>query len=130
VVYLEASVLLRHRRAAEFLLNRLSGSGLSTTGIFFPTCVARHLGAAAAFLDRYDEARQHYQEAINVCTKMGFRPEIALTRLQLAELLLEHYPRERKEALESLGFAIGELEEMRMRPWLGRALAHKAVLKT
>ena len=29
---------------------------------------------------RYDEARQHYQEATRVCTDLSFRPELALTR--------------------------------------------------
>ena len=129
-VYLEASVLLGHRRAAELLLNRLSGSGLCTTGIFFPTCIARHLGAAAALLGRYDEARQHYREAINVCTEMGFRPELALTRLEFAELLLEQYPHEKKDALEHLDFATREFREMKMRPSLERALAHEGDLKS
>jgi hypothetical protein len=30
---------------------------------------------------------------------MRFRPELALSRLQLAELLLEHYPEEKSEAI-------------------------------
>ena len=32
------------------------------------------------------------------CAKIRLRPEIALTRFQLAELLLERYPDERHEA--------------------------------
>ena len=39
---------------------------------------------------------------------MAFRAEVALTRLQLAELLLEQYPRERVEALERPYFAISD----------------------
>ena len=54
---------------------------------------------------------------------MGFRPEIALTRLQLADLLLDHYPAERAEALEHLEFSIGEFRDMKMRPSLDRAVA-------
>ena len=60
---------------------------------------------------------------------MRFRPEIALTRLQLAELLLDHYPEERAEALEHLDFAIGEFRDMKMQPSLERALRHKDILK-
>ena len=60
---------------------------------------------------------------------MRFRPEVALTWLQLAELLLEHYPRERAEALEHLDFAIAEFCEMKMQPALKRALRHKDILK-
>ena len=92
------------------------------------TCVARHLGAAAALLGRPEEARTHYQDALKVATEMRFRPEVALTRLQLAELLLEDYPDERAEALEHLDFAIGEFRDMKMQPSLERALKHKEIL--
>jgi hypothetical protein len=91
--------------------------------------VARHLGGAAALLGRHDEARKHYQEAIKVCTDMRFRPELALTRLQLAELLLDHYPDEKKEAVEHLAFCIPEFRDMKMQPWLERALRHKEILR-
>ena len=126
---LEASVLVGHRKAAELLLNRFSECGLCTSGLEYITCIPRHLGGACALLERYDEARKYYQEAINVCTEMRFRPELALTRLQMAELLLQHYPDEKKEALEHLDFAIKEFTEMKMQPSLERALRQKKILK-
>jgi eukaryotic-like serine/threonine-protein kinase len=126
---LEAAVLVGHHQAAELLFNRLRGHGLYTTGMMNPTCVPRHLGGAAALLGRYDEARKYYLEAIRVCTEMRFRPELALSCLQLAELLLEHYPDEKKEALEHLDFAIKEFTEMKMQPSLERALRQKKILK-
>jgi tetratricopeptide (TPR) repeat protein len=129
IVSLEAAVLAGHRQAAELLLRRLAGSGSRTSGLWLTIFAGRHLGAAAAFLGRPDEARKHYQEAIRVCTEMRFRPELALTRLQLAELLLEHYPTEKKEALEHLDFAIKEFQDMKMQPSLERALRHKDILK-
>jgi tetratricopeptide (TPR) repeat protein len=119
---LEASVITGHVRAAELLVDRLRVTELCTTGVAYPTCLSRHLGGACALLKRYDEARRHYQEAIRVCTEMRFRPELALSRLQLAELLLERYPDEKKEALEHLDFAIKEFREMKMQPSLDRAL--------
>jgi len=45
------------------------------------------------------------------------------------QLLLEHYPKKRAEALEHLDFAISEFRDMKMRPWLERALRHKEILK-
>ena len=60
---------------------------------------------------------------------MRFRPEIALTRFQLAELLLGHYPQEREEALEHLEFVIEEFEEMKMKPSLERAQNLRDTLK-
>jgi len=129
ILSLEAAVLAGHRQAAELLLRRLAGSSSITSGLWLTTCTGRHLGAAAAFLGRHDEARKYYQEAIKVCTEMRFRLELALTRLQLAELLLEHYPKERAEALEHLDFAIAEFQDMKMQPSLERALRHKEILK-
>ena len=129
IAALQAAVLAGHRPAAELLLRRLAGSSIYTSGLWCSTCTGRHLGAAAAFLGRPDEARKYYQEAIKVCTEMRFRPELALTRLQLAELLLEHYPKERAEALEHLDFAIAEFRDMKMQPSLERALRHKEILK-
>ena len=88
------------------------------------------LGAAAAFLGRPEEARAYYEEALDMATRLRFRPEIALTRRGFAELLLEHYPDEKAEALGHFDFAIGEFREMKMHPALERALkqreAHKA----
>lgn len=45
-----------------------------------------------------EQARVYYRQALDVCEKIRFRPEIALTRLALAELLMEHYPEERAKA--------------------------------
>jgi tetratricopeptide (TPR) repeat protein len=129
IVSLEAAVLAGHRRAAELLLHRLAGSSSSMSGTWLTTCKGRHLGGAAALLGRYEEARKYYQEAIRVCTEMRFRPELALSRLQFAELLLEHHPDEKKEALEHLDFAIKEFRDMKMQPSLERALRHKDILK-
>jgi len=54
--------------------------------------------------------------------------ELALTRLQLAELQLEHYPAQKAEAIAHLDFAIVEFREMKMQPSLERALKHKGLL--
>ena len=129
VLLLETAVLANHTRATEVLLNLLVGGVYKTPGLHNPTSVARHLGSAAALLGRYQEAHKHCEEAIRVCTGMRLRPELALTRLQFAELLLEHYPEGRAHAVEHLDFAISEFRDMKMQLWLERALRHKEVLK-
>ena len=48
-----------------------------------------------------------------------------MTRFQLAELLLEHYPDERAEAIEHLDFAIDEFRDMKMQPSLEEAIVLK-----
>jgi hypothetical protein len=50
-------------------------------------------------------------------------------RLRRSELLLEHYPDERATAIEYLDFAIAEFREMKMQPFLERALRHRDLLK-
>lgn len=129
VLLLETAILPKHTRAAEVLLKLLVGAVYKTTGVANPTHVARQLGAAAALLGRHGEVRKRCQEATEVATDMRFRPELALTRLQLAELLLERYPKERAEALEHLDFAIKEFREMKMQPWLESAIRHKDILQ-
>ncbi len=76
-------------------------------------------------LGRYDDAKQHYAEAMRVAEQMRFRPEMALTRFQLAELLFEHYPDEKDEAMEHLDFALEEFREMKMQPCIEKAQALK-----
>jgi len=122
VLYLETALVTNHLPATEMFYALLRDTPFKTTGFMFPTCVDRHLGAAAALLSRPEKARNHYQEAIKVCTEIRFRPELALSRLQLAELLLEHYPDEKADALEHLDFAIAEFRDIKMQPSLERAL--------
>jgi len=52
---------------------------------------------------------------------MRFRPELALSRFQLAELLFEHFPDKKDEAIGHLDFAIEEFKEMKMVPSLEKA---------
>jgi hypothetical protein len=89
----------------------------------------RLLGQAALLLGQPDKAQQEFVKAIDVARRIRFRPEIALTRLQLAELLLEHYPDERPAAIEHLDFSIPEFRDMKMQPSLERALKHRELLK-
>ncbi len=124
---LDASVIVQDTEAAGHLMPHLAG----LSRMVVPEagsqigCPARHLGAAAAMLGNPDDARMYYAHATEVCERVRFRPELALTRLQLAELLLEHYPDERDEAVEHLEFAIAELREMKMQPSLEKAEALK-----
>jgi hypothetical protein len=129
---LESAILVRDKELSSALAERLAPVANLSTAVtpgLILTCPARHLGAAAALLDEPDKARSYYHQALEAAGKIRFRPEIALTRLQLCELLLEHYPDERAEALEHLDFAVGEFRDMKMQPSLERALGHRDILK-
>jgi len=127
--YLEAAALAGDRELAALIRPRLAPVSALIEENFL-TCVARHLGDASALLGEREQARAYYEQALEVCAKIRFRPEVALTRLQIAELLLDGADdAQRGEALGHLDFAIGELRAMKMQPSLARALRHKEVLK-
>ncbi len=119
---LETAVLLRDAERAAILYRRLEGvSALVKVHGGTQTSAGRLLGGAALLLGQPAVAKTHYETAIAVCGKIGFRPETALLRLALAELLLKHYPNEAANATSHLEFAISELSAMGMRPWIDRA---------
>ncbi|MBN2075553.1 MAG: protein kinase [Dehalococcoidales bacterium] len=128
LIYLESAVLAKHEKATRLLLDRFSHNTLHIASMFI-TSAHLQLGAAAAMLERFNEARAHYNDAIENCSELRFRPDLALSHLHLAELLLDQYPEEKAEAIEHLDFAIKEFREMKMQPSLERALRRKDILK-
>jgi tetratricopeptide (TPR) repeat protein len=126
---LEVAVLGKDVETAAALFRRLRPLADVSWNTVWPVAVGRLLGKACVLLGRPDEARDYCRRAIAASSKIGFRPELALSRLELAELLLVHYPDERVAAIEDLDYAIGEFRDMKMQPSLERALRHKDVLK-
>ena len=128
---LDTAVLVGDREAAEALYGRLavlsSHALVASTSMWFS--VNRILGRAAALIEDHEAARTHYIKSLELMAKIRHRPETALTRLQLAELLLDHYPDESAEALGHLDFAISELRDMKMQPALERALSRREILE-
>jgi len=132
--FLEAAVIAGLLRPTQPISNRflnvpafLANDGTTLSAPLVPA--ARLLGAALSRLGDTHGARASYLGGLDVATKIRHRPETALTRLQLAELLLTHYPDERTEALEHVDFAIAEFRDMKMQPSLERALKHKGLLR-
>jgi tetratricopeptide (TPR) repeat protein len=128
-VFLEAAVLAGDRAIVKALYEELlPAAGQPTPATYFP-CPGRTLGMAAALLGEPDMSRRHFDRALDATGRIRFRPEVALTHLQLAELLLAYYPDERDVANNHLDSAIAEFRDMKMQPYLERALRHKDVLK-
>ncbi|HTE85095.1 MAG TPA: hypothetical protein VK821_10195, partial [Dehalococcoidia bacterium] len=154
---LEAAVVAQDRDVARALLPRMAPlADLLATEALMAFNIGRLCGGAAVLLGEMNKARGYYQQAIEICEKVRFRPELALTRLELAELLLaqadsrqlsavstppaargrgagklnaDKLTADRSEALAHLDFAIAEFRDMKMQPSLERALRHKEVLK-
>lgn len=125
-VLLETAVLVRDREAAALLASALDDVTANPRPL---SAVTRHLAGAARLLGDREAARAHYQRALEWATGIRFRPEVALARLDLAELMLEGSPEEQAEAREHLDFAIPELQAMKMQPALERALRYRASLR-
>src|SRR5262249_17515677 len=119
---LEAAVLVGDRTAAATLRNQLAPAASQATANYAVTCVARHLGAAAVLLGEREQAQIDYQQALAVGGRIRFRPELALTHLQYAELLADDVSQQ-AEARAHLAAALPELEQMAMPPALARAQA-------
>ena len=117
---LEVSVRYADVPSTEKLLARLESMAGRLQHDYLVS-FGRLLGEGAVLLGRPAQARDFYAQAMGICEKVRFRPELALTRLDLAELLLAHYPDELKEALEHLAFSIGEFSGMHMQPAVARA---------
>jgi tetratricopeptide (TPR) repeat protein len=128
----EAAILGGDTKTVRALARRLApfaGQLCLAPAFGFGPSIARLLGDASILLGEPDESRAYYRQALDICARLRFRPEGALTRLHLAELLLDHYPDGRTEAQEHLDIAIAELREMKMQPALERALSHRGLLK-
>ncbi len=131
---LEITVLVEDREATPVLAKRLTGTvAFSNSQLLFAN-VGRNLGRVAALLGDWTEARANYELALDWATKIRFLPEIALTRFELAQMLLSEAQDAsgspsaaalRSEAQAHLDFAIGEFQAMKMQPALEQALRHK-----
>ena len=74
VVLLEAAVLLQDRQTAALVALRLApAASRATVGNAF-TCVARHLGAAAALLSEPEQARRYYAQARSASDRRSHSP--------------------------------------------------------
>jgi len=88
VFLLEAAVLVEDRDATARFVPHIAPFAASAVCGTALTCAARHLGAASALLGEREQAMRYYEQALEVCGRLRFRPEIALTHLGIAELLL------------------------------------------
>jgi DNA-binding CsgD family transcriptional regulator len=125
---LEAAVMVGNRQIAAQIAPLLADAP-GAVAVNPTVCVQRVVADAYALLSEPDKALFHYQRAIEICTRMRFRPELALARLGLAELLLDEAlaptfsQGEREEALGYLDLAFEDLGAMKMAPALERAAA-------
>jgi DNA-binding CsgD family transcriptional regulator len=125
VLGMQCAIGLQHRPASRALAAQLECVAYLSIEEWAMTSVPRQLAAASVLNGDNVAAHAYCARALEAAGKIGFRPDIALTHLQLAELLLDEG--NRQQAQKHLDIAIPELNEIRMQPAHTRALSLMAV---
>ena len=90
---------------------------------------SRYLGMLAATMARWDEAEQHFQEALAMNTRTGARPWLAHTQHDYAAMLLARgQPEDRTQAMTLLEEALATARELGMRALEARLMARMSPL--
>jgi DNA-binding CsgD family transcriptional regulator len=91
--------------------NTLIGNATACYG-----AVSRYLGALATTMERWDEAAQHFEDALAMNAGMGARPWLAHTQYEYARMLLaRHHPGDRDQAIMLCNMALSTARDLGMR---------------
>ena len=117
------------RETAGRIYEELSGyTGTASLYTFMP--FDRLLGLLASLLDRHADAVQHFESAMELCRRAEFRPQLAWTCSDYAEMLLDRDdPGDREKAIELQDEALAITQELGMRPLTERILARREILR-
>ena len=76
-----------------------------------------------------DKAAEHFEDALALCRKVGYRPELAWTCCDYADLLLQRSgDGDRAKAMSLLDEALAISRELGMRPLMERVLSRREIL--
>jgi tetratricopeptide (TPR) repeat protein len=83
-----------------------------------PVCggsVARPLGVAASIIPLWAEAEQHFENAVEMCNRMGAKPSLVLTLRHYARMLIERRQHgDREKAIKLLEQALSISQDLGM----------------
>lgn len=84
----------------------------------------RLLGLLAHTLGKVDEAKSHFEAAVTFCRTGGYRPELAWSCCEYAEVLLQsNYPEDHIKAISLLEESLGLSRDLGMSPLIERVLS-------
>ena len=87
---------------------------------------SRNLGLLAATMSRWEEAEQHFENALEMNTRIGASPWLARTQQDYAKMRLSRAePGDREKALELLALALDAAQQLGMKRLTEEALALK-----
>jgi tetratricopeptide (TPR) repeat protein len=103
----------RSARAIEAALRPYAGQAVPFVPAPTPS-VAHHLGLLATTLGRYEEADQHFHDALTIHERIGAPQFVAQTRLERASMLLlrRRGPGDEEQARNLLGQALSTAREL------------------
>jgi tetratricopeptide (TPR) repeat protein len=90
---------------------------------------SRYLGLLAATMSRWEQAQQHFEDALEMNQRMGARPWLAHTQQQYGDMLLARGQQgDRQKAMALLDRALAIARELGMASLLERVLARREIL--
>ena len=88
------------------------------------------LGQLAQFMGNQDVADSHFKDALNFCRRVGYRPELAWSLCDYADMLLERNGEgDSEKAVQLLDESLAISTELGMRPLMERVLSRREILK-
>jgi len=101
-----------------------------TQGYLFTVLGTRILGVLAHKLGKYDESVAHFEEALSFCRNGGYRPELAWSLCDYADMLRERNNEgDHDKAVSMLDESLAISTELGMRPLMERVLSRREILK-
>jgi len=92
--------------------------------------VDRLLGLLSQTMGELDQSTEHFEEALAFCRKAGYRPELAWTCCDYADLLREcNAEGDRAKAVSLLDESLAISSELGMRPLMERVLSRREILE-
>jgi len=110
---------------------------VSMRGTMFPQCpwglalaADRILGLLSQTMGDLDQAVAHFEDALAFCRRAGYRPELAWSLCDYADMLLQrNQPGDRQRAMSLLDESLTISRELGMRPLMERGLSRREILK-
>ncbi len=89
----------------------------------------RLLGLLSHTMGNLDQATAHFEDALAFCRKAGYRPELAWTCCDYADMLLQRNgDGDRAKAISLLDESLGISTELGMRPLMERVMSRRKIL--
>ena len=104
--------------------------GQRSTMILTVSSVDRLLGLLSQTIGNMNQAAAHFEDALAFCRKAGYRPELAWSCCNYADMLRERDAEaDRSKAITLLDESLSISSELGMRPLMERVLSRREILK-